>query len=70
MKYKELSANTVAFVNSGRLQLTKATVLAESSLYLIFSPGYLCYCDVYRCESRRSRIPPFLKKYFLSFQLN
>ena len=32
MKYKELSA----------------TVLAESSIYFIFSLGYFCFSDVYR----------------------
>jgi hypothetical protein len=36
IKY-ELSANIVAYIISRRLQLMKATVLAESSLYLNFS---------------------------------
>ena len=36
MKYKELSANTVAFISCNVcLQLMKATVLAESPLYFI-----------------------------------
>ena len=38
----------------------KAKVLAESSvLYFIFSPGSLCYGDVYRCESGRYLTLPF-----------
>ena len=35
------------------LQLKKATVFSESSLYFIFSLGFLHYCDDYRCESDR-----------------
>jgi hypothetical protein len=31
-------------------RLMKATVLAESSLFFILSPGSLCSSDVYRCE--------------------
>ena len=42
-----------------RLQLMKATVLAESSSYFIFSPGYLPYYNVYRCESGRCCLFPF-----------
>ena len=61
-KYKiELSANTVAFI-SYRYSL----VLAESSLYFIFSPGSLHYADVYRHESRRCRILPFFLRFHLS----
>ena len=66
-KYKELSANTVAIISSTcgclRLQLTKATVLAESSLYFIFSPGSLHSSGVYRRESDRCCTLPF----FLTF---
>ena len=47
----------------------KATMLAESSLYLIFSLGYLCYRDVYRHESGRCRTPPFFLN-FLWFHLS
>jgi hypothetical protein len=46
--------------------LMKATVLAESSSYFIFSPGYLRYCDVYRCESVRCHTLPFFLTFFLS----
>ena len=41
------------------LQLMKATVLAESSLYLIFSLDSLRSSDVYRHESGRCRTLPF-----------
>ena len=48
-----------------RLKLMKATVLAESSLYFIFSPGYLHYYDVYRHESGRCHcFPLFLTFYY------
>ena len=47
MKYKELSANSVAFISCRHrqlcLQLKRATVLAEISLYFIFSPVFLHY---------------------------
>jgi len=33
MKYLELSANTVTFINCRRLQLMKATVFTESFIY-------------------------------------
>ena len=42
-----------------RLQLMKATVLAESSLYFIFSLGSLCSSHVYRHESGRCCTLPF-----------
>ena len=42
------------------LLLMKATVLAKSSFYFIFSPGYVCYCDVYRSESGKCCTLPFL----------
>jgi hypothetical protein len=48
------------------LQLMEATVLAESSiLYFIFSPGSLCFGDVYRCESGRCRTLPFFLTFFI-----
>jgi hypothetical protein len=55
-EYKELLANTVTFISCRhRLtsQLMKARMLAESSLYSMFSLGSLCYSDVYRRESGR-----------------
>ena len=58
-------ANTLV---SLRLQLMKATVLAES--YFIFSLGSTCYADVYRRESRRCCTLPFFLTYFLSFHLS
>jgi len=70
MIYKELSANTVAFINCRHrlhLQLMKATVLIESFLYFIFSLGYLCYCYVYRCESGRCCTFSFFLKFFDHF---
>ena len=42
----------------------KATVLAETSLYFIFSPGSLCSSNVYRCESGRCRTLPFFLIFF------
>ena len=50
------------------LQLMKATLLAESStLYFIFSPGFLCYNYVYRRESSRYRsLPSFLTFFIIS----
>ena len=40
---------------------------AESSiLYLIFSPGSLCYSDVYRCKSGRCGSLPFLTFFYLA----
>jgi hypothetical protein len=47
------------------LQLMKATVLAESSSYLIFSPGYLRYWDVNRHESGRCHSLPFFLTFFI-----
>ena len=64
-KYIEISANTVPFMCC-RLRLSelmKATVLAESSIYFIFSPGYLCSSKFYRHESGRCHALPF----FLQF---
>jgi hypothetical protein len=58
-EYKELSANCVAFMSCRRLQLMKATVLAESPLYFIFSPESLRSSDVYRRESGRCHTLPF-----------
>ena len=50
------------------LQLIKATVLAESSLYFIFSPGSLQYNDAYRHESSRCHtLPFFLTDYFTNY---
>ena len=45
------------------LQLMKATVLAESSIYFIFSPGSPRSSDVYRYESGRCRTLPFFLKF-------
>ena len=41
----------------------KATVLAESSSYFIFSLGYLHYYDTYKCESGRCCSLPFFLKF-------
>ena len=49
----------MAFIGCLHLQLMKATVLAESSTYFIFSPGSLHSSNIYRCESGRWRILPF-----------
>ena len=49
-----------------RLQLTKATVFAESSLYFIFSPGSFCSSNVYRHESGRCRTLPFFLTFIIS----
>ena len=49
-------------------QLLQATVLAESSSYFFFSPGYLCYKDVYRRESGRCCSLPFFLKLFIRLQ--
>ena len=46
----------------------KATVLAESSLYFIFSPGYLCYCEVYRFVRRCRTLPFFLTIFITSIK--
>ena len=62
IKYKELSANIVAFIIC-RYRIY-ATVLAESSLYLIFSPGFICFSDVYRRESGRCRKHPLFLNFF------
>ena len=53
-----------------RLQPMKAKVLAETSLYFIFSLGSLCSSDVYRRESGRFRTLPFFLTFFLSFHLS
>ena len=59
-------ANTLA---SLRLQLMKATMLAESSTYFIFSPGSLHSRDVYRRESgRRCTCSFFLTFLSLNFE--
>ena len=47
------------------VQLMKATVLAEISMYFIFSPGYLCSSDVYRRDSGRCRTIPFFLTFFI-----
>ena len=56
--------------SSLRLQLMKATVLAEISF--IFSTVSIHYADVYKRESGRCRALPFILKYFfinLPFQV-
>ena len=45
------------------LQLKKATMLGESSF--IFSPGSLCYSNVYRHESGRYCTLPFFITFFI-----
>ena len=45
----------------------KATVLAESSLYFIFSPSSLCSSDVCRHESGRCHTFPFFLTIFYHF---
>ena len=70
MKHEKPSANTgfhqlQTQMQCLHLQLMKATVLAESSSYFIFSPGYLHYEDVHRCESGRCHSLPF----FLTFSI-
>ena len=62
LPFSPLMASANTFV-SLLLQLTKATMLAESSF--IFTPGFLHYGDVYRRESGRCRTLPF----FLTFLL-
>ena len=47
----------------------KATVLAESSLYFIFCPGYHHYCDVYRHELGRCLTLPFFLTFFIKLRL-
>ena len=49
--------------------MIKATVLAESSIYFIFSHSSLCSSNVYRCESGRYHSLPFFLT-FLSFLLS
>ena len=64
-----LSANSVAFISCRhriRLQLIEATVLAESSLYFIFSLGFFCSSDVYRHESGRCCTLPCFLTFFIS----
>jgi hypothetical protein len=59
---------TVAFSSCRRcrlLQLMKATMLAESSF--VFSPGSLCYNNVYRCESGRCHTLPFFIIFFFYY---
>ena len=46
-------ATAASTLVSLRLQLMKAIMLAESSLYFIFSPGSLYYSDIYSRESGR-----------------
>jgi hypothetical protein len=53
-------ANTLSL----HLKLIKATVLAESSLYFIFSLGALHSSDIYRCESGRCHTLPFFLAFF------
>ena len=55
-------ANTLV---SLRLQLMKATMLAESSLNFIFSLGSLCYSDVYKHVSGSGRTLPFFLTFFI-----
>ena len=66
--------NTVAFMSCRHkklhLQLIKATVLAESSLYFIFSPGYLHYCDAYRQGSGRCCSLSFFLTFLSPLQLS
>ena len=57
-------ANTLISIH---IQLMKATLLEESSLYFIFSPGSLCYSDVYRRESGRCHTLPFFLTFFYHF---
>jgi hypothetical protein len=45
----------------------KAILLAESSIYFIFSLGSLPSRDVYRCESGRYHTFPFFLRYFYHF---
>ena len=57
-------ANTLISIH---IQLMKATLLEESSLYFIFSPGSLCSSDVYGHESGRCRTFPFFLTFFYHF---
>jgi hypothetical protein len=57
-------AATANTLTSLHLQLMKATVLAESSIYFIFS---LRSSDVYRHESGKSRTLPFFLNFFCHF---
>ena len=56
-----------ALINPTRLQLMKATVLAESSIYFIFSPDSLHSSNVFRYESGRCRSLPFVLRFFYNF---
>ena len=63
--------NPVNRLNIGSFQpklwLSSATVLAESSLYFIFSLGSLCSSDVYRRESDRCHILSFFSTFGFFF---
>ena len=56
-------ANTLVSLH---LQLMKATVLAESTLYFIFSLGSLHSSDIYRWKSGTCRTLPFFLTFYLS----
>jgi hypothetical protein len=43
----------------------KVTMLVESFLYFIFSPGFLHSSDVYRRDSDRYHTLPFFLKFFI-----
>ena len=64
MKNTELSVNTVAFISS-KSTADESHVLAEISLYLIFSLGSFCPSDVYRHESGRCCTLPFFLTFFI-----
>ena len=64
MKYRKLSANTLAFLSSVYVYSCGKPVFAESSLYFIFYSGYLRYGEVYGRESGRFRTLPFFLTFF------
>ena len=66
MKYKEFQP-TLWLLSDVEVESTStaASVLTESSLYFIFSLGYLCHCDIYRRESGRCRTLSFSLIFFI-----
>ena len=63
---------TLSFISCRhrRLQLVKATVLAESSTYFVYSPGSLCSSGVHKHESYRCHTLPLFLTFFLSFHFS
>ena len=69
-KYKELSANTVAFISCWWVYVYswwKLQCWLKASYIFIFSLGSLRYCDVYRYESCKCHSLPFFLTFFYYF---